>query len=208
MILSSSAFARFVRLFLMFPLLGTWVRAAETDVTRSSTNDLVITSTNGSIWTADGFVYRGEVRVLELQMYLECDLLRGVFETNSAARPMEGGLTNANLRLSSLIAETNLLIMFREATVIGDRAVYTATNEGLVVTGELVILQTDRSLTYCTNVVVNRKTGEGYVMGWNHSEMKIGGGMGFKAAGPPRLGVERRERTPDTPAPGREGKSP
>ena len=194
-----------------------------------SAGDLIIDSKNGADWTAELLTFRGGVQMLEPQMYLECALLRVFLETNSAASPTGGNasptggnaspsggnLSNMNMRVRSIVAETNLLVMAKDATIIGDRGVYTASNDMVVVTGDLVVLETERSFAYCTNVVVNRKTGEGYVVGWSVVEVKAGSGLGLKEGTPPRLGPDRRDRarergsglgtpipaTPGTPGP-------
>ena len=181
------------------------------DAAAMSTTNLIITCTNGAeVFQQTGIaIYRGDVRVLETQMYLECALLTIYSDTNSATPVRESGLTNLNTRISTIVAETNLLVMLRDATIIGDRAVYTASNDMVVVTGDPVILETERSYTFCTNFVVYRATGQGYVLGDVFQSFLGPPGSGGKEAST-SLGIQRQRKppasTPPATKPGKEAK--
>jgi lipopolysaccharide assembly outer membrane protein LptD (OstA) len=115
-------------------------------------------------------------------MYLECELLTVFFQTNAQNRAEVAGLSNVNARVDMIIAETNLLMMARDTTIIGDRAVYTASNEVVVVTGDLVVIETEKSYTYGEHFIFDRRTGKGRALGWNVTELKMEGTNSFKAS--------------------------
>ena len=146
-------------------------------------NNLLIVCTNGGDFSAASAVFRGEVRVLESQMYMECELLTVHFQTNSTgslAKTAQTGLTNVDARVETIVAETNVMMMARDTTILGDKAVYTASNEVVVVTGTLVIIETDKSTTYGEHFVFNRKTGKGFAVGPTVVEIKTTGTNVFK----------------------------
>jgi lipopolysaccharide export system protein LptA len=162
-----------------------------------ATSNLVILCTNGGDFSSSVAEFRGEVRVLDPQMYMECELLTVHFQTNnSSARVERPGTTNVNARIEMIVAETNFLMMARDTTILGDRAVYTATNEVVVVTGALVIIETDNSYTYGEHFVFNRQTGKGYAVGPTVVDIKMAATNAFK----PGLGSPRRTNAPVNPA--------
>jgi lipopolysaccharide assembly outer membrane protein LptD (OstA) len=155
----------------------------------NGTNDnLLIFSTNGGDFSASSAVFRGAVQVVEPQMYMECELLTVFFQTNAQVRSEIGGMTNINARIDTIIAETNLLMMARDTAIIGDRAVYTASNETVVVTGSLVVIETEKSYTYGEHFVFDRRSGKGHAVGWNVTELKMEGTNSLKTG----LGSFRR----------------
>jgi hypothetical protein len=173
----------------------------------NSTNSLAVTNliifaTNGGFFSASSAVFRGSVQVLEAQMYLECELLTISFDTNRADRPSlaaspgtdksAGGFTDVDARIDTILAETNLLMMFRDVTLLGDRAVYTKSNDVVIVTGPLVIIQRSESLMYGTNFVFNLRTGEGYPVGPNLMELKLGAAGGGGTNIGPNLRLDGR----------------
>ena len=164
----------------------------------ASTN-LIITSTNGSDFTTTTWISRGDVRVLDAQLYMECDLLTVLLQTNNPPAtpgtsatprprpaPAGGGLTNVDARIDRIIAETNVLIMTKDATLIGDRAVYTQSNEMVVVTGVLVIAETERSYTFGTHFEFDLKTSQGSIVGPHVMELKVSSPGSTNA---PRIGA-------------------
>jgi lipopolysaccharide export system protein LptA len=161
----------------------------------SSSSNLVIVCTNGGDFSSSAAVFRGDVRVLESQMYMECELLTVYFQTNTPARPEVRGLTNVNARIEMIIAETNLMMMARDTTIIGDRAVYTISNEVVVVTGALVVIETEKSYTYGEQFVFNRRTGAGYAVGPTVVEIKMSGTNLLK----PMVGSARKTNAPPAP---------
>jgi len=147
----------------------------------STNNNLLIVCTNGGDFSASSAVFRGGVQVAEPQMYMECELLTVSFQTNTQSRVEMTGMTNVNARIDTIIAETNLLMMARDTTIIGDRAVYTASNEVIVVTGELVVIETEKSYTFGEHFIFDRKTGKGRAIGWNVTEIKMEGTNSLKS---------------------------
>jgi len=136
-------------------------------------------------------------------MYLECELLTAVLtRTNQAGSPQSASLTNLSGRVDTIIAETNVLIMMRNITVIADRAVYSASNEVVVLTGSLVVIETDRSYSYGTNFVINRVTGEGFAVGPTEIELKTNPATRGTNVLKPGLGLngERKAKAPDRKA--------
>jgi lipopolysaccharide assembly outer membrane protein LptD (OstA) len=135
-------------------------------------------------------------------MYMECELLTIRFQTNSGGslvKTADAGLTNVDRRIELIVAETNVMIMARDTTILGDKAVYTASNEVMVVTGTLVIIENDKSYTYGDHFVFNRKTGTGFAVGPTVVEIKMEGTNAFK----PTFGPARRSATTTNAPPGR-----
>jgi hypothetical protein len=143
-------------------------------------------------------IYSNSVQVLDADMYMECDLLRLQQQTNRPARPAPGVLTNFNTQADTIIAESNLMVMAQGTTLLGDRAVYTKSNEAITVTGTLVVIERSNLLFFATNFVFNRLTGSGHAVGWTATEVELSGGaLGTNA---PKAGFGPRLRP--NPAPG------
>lgn len=159
-----------------------------------STNDLVILNTNGVDFAAGTAVFRGDVHVHDPRMYLECDLLTIRFQTNRIAGTDASSLTNASGRLESVVAETNVLLMASGTTITGDRAVYTASNQVAVVTGELVVSETQTGYLLCTNLIFNRVTTNVQVVGVSTMVLKLSGLSHGTDAGPSLLGGPRKPK--------------
>lgn len=159
------------------------------------TNDLIVTCAHGAEYNAASTIFHGDVRVLEPRMYLECDLLTLRFLTNAPTTPGgRRGLTNVNARIESIIAETNVMMMARDTTIIGDRAVYTASNEIVEITGTLVVVETPKALMYATNFVFNRRTSEGHVVGEFGGRFAVDGGLEATNSFAPSLGGDRKPK--------------
>jgi hypothetical protein len=175
--------------------------------------NLIIISTNRSDFSTVSWVSRGDVRVSDSQMYMECELLTVWLQTNNAAPagrnrtppPAVGSSTNIDARIDRIIAETNVLIMTKEVTLIGDRAVYTQSNEVVVVTGELVIAETEKSYTYGTQFEFDLRTSQGSILGPHIMELKVGVTPGGSNAPRPNL-IERRPRPGTSPKEGKREK--
>jgi len=114
--------------------------------------------------TPTNVVWRKNVRAADAQIYLECQELtawrRAKPATNVAANAdapprIEGTETNRN-RIESIVAEHDVLIITPEIQVMGDRAMYTASNDVLRVSGVLVIVADAHGSTLCTNFVFDR----------------------------------------------------
>jgi hypothetical protein len=104
------------------------------------------------------------------------------------------GPTNVNARVESIVAETNVMMMARDTTIIGDRAIYTASNEVVEVTGTLVIVETTKALMYATNFVFNVRTSEGYVVGAFGGRFAVDGGIDGTNSFGPNLGGDRKPK--------------
>ena len=154
----------------------------------------------GTSLTPTNIIYRENVKVFESDMYLECELLTLL---QQAVRPpgagSTGGFTNLNSQLDTIIAETNLLLMARGTTVIGDKAVYTRSNETVVVTGDLVVIERSNILFFATNFVFNRLTTSGYAIGWTATEVDLRGSFGGTNALRPGFGPIQKPRAPVQP---------
>jgi lipopolysaccharide assembly outer membrane protein LptD (OstA) len=141
-------------------------------------------------------VYRTAVKVFEADMYLECDLLTLLQQTNRPARSAAGGLTNFNAQADTIIAESNLMVMARGTTLLGERGVYTKSNETITVTGPLVVIERSNLLFFATNFVFNLVTSSGHAVGWTATEVELSG-SGTNA---PKTGFGPRLRPNPAPA--------
>jgi hypothetical protein len=121
-------------------------------------------------------VFRGSVRIFDPQLYLECERLSVFFPSNSpaASQTMRAGGSPNLGSLSRIIATSNLLMILRGATLIGDYALYDATNDLIHVTGEVVIIETESGYAYGTNFMFNRQTMELHSIGPSTLESKPG----------------------------------
>jgi len=156
--------------------------------------------------SASVVVWHGDVQVFDPRMYMECELLTVLLQTNRPVSAESASLTNISGRVDTIIAETNVLMMARGTTIIGDRAVYTATNEVVVVTGMLVIIENEKSFIYGTNFVFNRITGDGYAVGPTVVELKLEPGLTGTNATRPNWGGELKPRAPAIKPKGIDGK--
>ena len=145
-------------------------------------------------------VFRDKVQVFESELYMECELLTVVQQTNSSAKTATGGsITNLSFRPDMIIAETNLMLMARGTTIIGDKAVYTTSNETVVVTGDLVVIERSNVIFFSTNFVFNRLTSSGYALGWTATEIEVSGGFSGTNALRPGFGPTRKLTVPGQP---------
>ena len=189
-------------LFAFVPLLALLAFAAQpvAPPTDTAADNMRIFCTNGGDFSASSATFRSDVRVLDPQMYLECELLTVYFQTNNASHAVGSSSTNVNARIEQIIAETNLLMIARDTTVIGDRAVYTASNEVMIITGELVIIETDKSYTYGQRFVFDRRSGKGSAVGPTIVELKTTGTNSIKPGfGPLRKPASEPRPRPDAP---------
>ncbi len=196
---------------ILFVLLATFTTtalffAAEPRVAKpvAAADKLLINNFGGTEFSMSRIIFHDRVRVLDADMYLECEKLTLLQQTNSAVRPAGGttggSFTNLGGQMEAIIAETNLLMMARGTTVLGDRAVYTRSNETIVVTGDLVVIERSNIIFFSTNFVFNRLTASGYAVGWTATEIEVSGLSGTNAPktgfGPGRkLGVPGPPKT-------------
>ena len=143
----------------------------------STTNGMLIVCDDGVIFSNSIplLVFTKNVRVLDRQSdtYMECDRLTLTFQTNATrlartnkapvldASGLAGiaGSTNANTRLDTILAEGRVMIITKDQQVLGDRAVYLATNDVMIVTGEQVILASEQGVGLGTRAVFDRANG-------------------------------------------------
>jgi lipopolysaccharide assembly outer membrane protein LptD (OstA) len=162
----------------------------------ADSSKLYIFNEGGTTVTPTNVVFRKNVQVFESDMYMECELLTLLQQTNKASAAASGGLTNFNAQVDTIIAETNLMVMARGTTVLGDLGVYTKSNETITVTGTLVVIERSNLLFFATNFVFNRLTDSGYAVGWTATEVELSG-AGTNA---PRTGFGPSFKKPN-PAP-------
>ena len=141
----------------------------------ADTTKLIIMNDGGVTIAPTNVVFRDNVRVFESDMYMECEFLTLLLQTNMSPNATPGSLTNFNAQADTIIAETNLMIMARGTTVLGDRGVYTKSNETFVVTGTLVVIERSNLLFFATNFVFNRLTSSGYAVGPTATEIELSG---------------------------------
>lgn len=189
---------------------GPGLGAAPAPAPVSPLTNTVITCLQGTTWHPTNAIFRGSVRVFDPQLYLECEHLTVYYPSNSAPNPGSPAspppgrneATPSIGNITTIVAETNLLMMMRGATIIGDRAVYWATNDMIQVTGEIVVIETENGYAYGSNFTFNRRTMELSSDGPSTLESKPGVSLleGTNApAGPP--GSPRPARGNPAPVP-------
>ena len=140
-------------------------RAASTNAP-ADTNIVLITCQAGAQVTTNHVVFRKNVQAQDSQMYLECELLTAWYKSKSTNAPKQD---TASSEISSdvsdielIVAETNVMMITAELQIIGDRAVYSAADDVLTVTGQLVVAINAQGSFAGTNIVYNRRSGEIY----------------------------------------------
>lgn len=147
-------------------------------------------------------VFHDAVKVFESDLYMECELLTLRQLTNQSANaPAMVTSTNLGVRPDLIIAETNLMMMARGTTVIGDRAVYTTSNGTVVVTGDLVVIERSNIVLFSTNFIYNSLTSTGMIVGWSATEIEVG--SGFSGTNALRPGFGPAPRAPKSPRNGK-----
>ncbi len=191
---ASAALATLLALLLLAPA-PTDAAAASAPSASASTNT-IITCLQGAVWQPTNAVFVGSVKVFDPQLYLECDRLTVYFPSNSAAGALRtggsaspgpgtsastGGSSTAGAgptpslgAITSIVAQSNLLMMLRGATIIGDQATYSAENDLIHVIGEVVVIETESGYAYGTNFTFNRLTMELHSIGPSTLESKPG----------------------------------
>lgn len=181
--------------------------AAESTATKSTTTSKLQILNEGGVnldLPAGRIVFRDAVKVFESDLYMECELLTLFQQTNKTASAAAPSVTATNLsvRPDIIIAETNLMMMARGTTIIGDRAVYTTSNETVVVTGDLVVIERSNIVFFSTNFVFNRLTSSGYAVGWTATEIEVSGGFSGTNSPLPGFGPGRRQNSSNPPKTG------
>ena len=119
-----------------------------------TTNGMMIWADGGAIYSGSNsaFTYKTNVRVADPQMFLQCELLTAFYNTNDN-------------RLDMIVAEDKVMLLSQGRQILGDRAVYTASNDTVVVTGETVFLIDSRATLFGTQFVFDRKSGTAHSVG-------------------------------------------
>ena len=136
-------------------LLGTSLRAAEAPATTPSTNQMVITSVS-FIYETNTVIYEKNVRVKEAQMELTCDLLTLHFSTNRPVVPVGSQSVSTNAeRIDMIIAEGNVVMSQQNSRATAQKAVYTATNEVIVLSGNPIV-EVPQGFLVASNIFFDR----------------------------------------------------
>jgi lipopolysaccharide export system protein LptA len=108
--------------------------------------------------TAQQTTWRGNVRVFDPQFDLYCEVLTVRFTTNrnNDAVAAAGRGTNT-ARIQGIVAETNVFLVTKDLMAFGDRAVYTATNEALVLHGNPAMVGTEQGSVVSAMIVFERR---------------------------------------------------
>ena len=142
------------------------LRPAASGTNAPGTNIVLITSEAGFEVTTNQVIFRKNVRAQDSQMYLECEQLTAWSSPKSTNAPKPvatgAGTSTDSSDIDLIVAETNVMMITAEIQVIGDRAVYHASNDVLVVTGQLVVALNAQGSFAGTNIVYNRRSGELY----------------------------------------------
>ena len=149
-----------------------------------ATNGMWILSDDGVFYNGTNSVitWRRNVRVTDPQMYLECDLLHAYFNTNVS-------------RLEVIVAEGRVMLVSQERQILGDRAVYTASNDVVVITGQMVALADSRVTLLGSQFVYDRKSGNAYSVGPVTTLLDAGGALPLSD----QLGGAGRVRSTNAP---------
>jgi len=164
---------------LLFLTVGSLGQGAESKpgARPTATNDM-------EIWADDTFkafefvddtvIFQGNVRVTNGPTTLTCERLTVVFQTNRTSlapmnrpaapgrSPASGSQTNpaVSTKVDRIVAETNVVVTQLDNRATGDRAVYTATNDVLELTGRPVVMETVQGRLECRKVVLDRGQGK------------------------------------------------
>ena len=126
-----------------------------------ATNAIVITCEGGFQLETNYVIYRKNVRAQDSQTYLECEELTAWKSTNAPKPVAVGAETGPNAGdIERIVAETNVMMITADMQLIGDRAVYSAADDVMIVTGQLVVAVTPQGSFAGTNIVFNRRTGQ------------------------------------------------
>ena len=149
-----------------------------------ATNGMWILADDGFFYNGTNSVitYRRNVRVMDPRMFLECDLLHVYYNTNIN-------------RLDVIVAEGRVMLVSQERQILGDRTVYTASNDVVVITGEMVALADSRVTLLGSQFVYDRKSGNAYSVGPVTTLLDAGGALPLTDA----LGGPGRSRQTNAP---------
>jgi lipopolysaccharide export system protein LptA len=161
-------------------LLCPWAflgQAAQAVPSATRTNQMTILADGGFEYESPKAVYQQNVRVFDPQMTLTCELLTVYFETNTpstqAVRATNAAPGSASQRLSVIVAETNVVMVQKDGRATADRAVYTATNDLVKLTGN-ARLETLQGIMRCETIYYDRVKGKLYAPGKVYMEGRSG----------------------------------
>jgi len=124
----------------------------------------IITCEDGSVYKTNLVIFRKNVRAADSQMYLECEWLTAWFSSKGTNAPKPAfaasGSSSDSRDIDLIVAETNVMMITAGVQFIGDRAVYQAADDVLIVTGQLVVAVNAEGSFAGTNIVYNRRSGE------------------------------------------------
>ncbi len=177
-------------------LSGFSLHAADTPAARAG--ELRITADGSFEYASNRVIFQKNVRAMEPQMNLTCELLTVHFSTN---RP--GGATNIlgapgeGQKTEMIVAETNVVISQAETRATCAKAVYTTTNELIVLSGEPVV-ETAQGFLICSNIFFDRRRNKLWGVGGIVMSNKPGVGIfGTESLGISLPGTKRPGRKPD-----------
>jgi lipopolysaccharide export system protein LptA len=119
-------------------------------------------------------IFQGDVRVTNGPTTLLCERLTVIFQTNRTSKPemsrpaapgrsaTAGPQTNpaVSTKVERIVAETNVVITQFANRATGDRAVYTASNDVVELTGRPVVMETVQGRLECRKIVLDRSQGK------------------------------------------------
>jgi lipopolysaccharide export system protein LptA len=203
-----------MRLLLLLVLLGTSlpVLAAERNPFGKATNDLLILSQGPFIYdyTNQTVTFRDSVRVTDGQMLLTCEVLTATYSTNASNET----------KIERIVAENNVVITQKLSYAAADLAVYTASNDTIVLVGRGVVqtsigpvgnavLETTQGFLMSSNVFFDRRSNRMWAEGPNLMRLRHDAfgqqGLGLLSTNAFELPGLRRREPPGRPPDDRTG---
>ncbi len=130
--------------------------AADAPALAPTTNVIVITCDGPCEYGTNVMIYYKNVRATDALMDLTCEMLAIYFSTNRAEpQTTSPEVSTDSQRMEMLVAKTNVVITQPDKRTTAQQAVYTATNELIVLTGDPVVDTPQGSLT-CSNLYYDR----------------------------------------------------
>ena len=179
-------------------LIATALHGAEPPVAKPAEPEMIhITSRDGFEYdlTSRSAAYKGAVVVTDPAMKLTCESLKVRFAagtTNQTSQPMVAG--NLGGRVELIEAEGKVIITNRDdgSTAVGDKAVYTAINETVVLSGgRPTIISSNGSGLRADQVIFDRRSGKfrahGNIESFFSQELIGGSGLFNTTSRPPSL---------------------
>jgi lipopolysaccharide export system protein LptA len=140
-----------------------------------STNDLIITSEGPFDFDnlRQQVTFRDRVRVTDGQMLMTCELLTVTYQTNATD----------STKIERIVAESNVVITQQQGRATGDLAIYTATNDIVLLIGKGVVqtkmgpfgsatLETQQGSLMSSNVLFDRKNNRMWAAGPAYMQLR------------------------------------